>query len=635
MQPQTTTSPPANEPRPHSALLGQARNGWLPAAIRESRRLERRARWQRLLLARGPHAETAGGPYYAWPLGFSHVLPERTGQPLVGSNIVREPRIRRLTLCLFFLIAVALFPAAQVAHASPPGAGVTADFNGDGFFDLAVGVPGQDVGGGVDAGGVFVLFGSSTGLMTANRDFLIQDSGAGSETGDRFGEALAAGDFNGDGFADLAVGVPGESIESPMAIFGAGVVNIYYGSAAGLKGGEDVPGSSQLLYQDSANVAGTAEDMDAFGQTLAVGNFGKSAHADLAVGVPFEDLGTATDPRTDAGAVVLIYGTATGLSGTGSQQWTQDSSGIIDSVESDDRLGLALTAANFGKTSHADLAIGVPFEQSIGGVADAGGVHVLYGTSTGLSSTGNQFWHQNSTNVADTLEAFDFFGEALAAANFGNSIESDLAIGVPGEDFSATNFDGGAVNILYGTTTGLTATSNQFWHQNSSLGGVSILDQVEPADEFGSALAAGNFGKGSGIDLAVGVPREGVGSLGEAGAVNVLYSVSTGLAATGNQFWHQNSSGIANVAETDDHFGTALAAWNFGKSLNADLAVGVPDEDLVSNCFGAAIADGGGANVLYGAGSAGLAATGNQFFIQENLGHCSETSDQFARALIP
>lgn len=550
--------------------------------------------------------------------------------------MVREPRIRRLALCLFFsLLAVGLFPANQVAFASVPGAGVTADFNGDGFFDLAAGVPGQDVGDGVDAGGVFVLFGSSTGLKTGNRDFLIQDSGAGSETDDRFGEALSAGNFNGDGFADLAVGVPGESIESPVAIFGAGVVNIYYGSAAGLIGGEHVPGSSQLLYQDSANVAGTAEDMDGFGQTLAVGNFGKTSHADLAVGMPFEDLGPATDLRTDAGAVVLLYGTSTGLSGTGSQQWTQDSSGVIDSVESDDRLGLALAAANFGKSSHADLAIGVPFEQSIGGIADAGGAHVLYGTSTGLSSTGNQFWHQNSANVADTLEAFDFFGRALAAANFGNSTEADLAFGVPGEDFSATNFDGGAVNILYSTSTGLAATGNQFWHQNSSLGGVSILDQVEPADEFGSALAAGNFGKGAGIDLAAGVPREGVGSLAEAGAVNVLYGVSTGLAATGNQFWHQNSSGIANVAEAQDHFGSALAAWNFGKSTDADLAVGVPDEDLSSNCFGATVEDVGGANVLYGAGAAGLASTGNVFYIQENLGHCSEPGDQFAKALIP
>jgi hypothetical protein len=540
--------------------------------------------------------------------------------------------IRRLTACVFALLAVALFPMAQTALGSVPGGGVSADFNGDGFFDLAVGVPGQDVGDGLDAGAVFVLFGSSTGLSAAGRDFLIeQEAGGGSESGDRFGDALAAADFNGDGFADLAVGAPGESIESPVAIFEAGAVTIYYGSAGGLRGGEDVPGSSQLLHQDSPNVAGAAEDMDNFGTTLAAGNFGKSSHADLAVGVPFEDLGPATDLRTDAGAVTLIYGTSTGLSGTGSQQWTQDTSGVMDSVESEDRLGLSLTAANFGKSSHADLAIGVPFEQSIGAIADAGGVHVLYGTSTGLSATGNQFWHQNSTNVADTLEAFDFFGEALAAANFGKSLEADLAVGVPGEDFSATNFDAGAVNILYGTSTGLTATGNQFWHQNSS----GILEQAEPADEFGSALAPANFGKGTGIDLAVGVPRESVGGFAEAGAVNVLYGTSTGLGATGNQVWHQNSTGIADTPEANDHFGSALAAWNFGKTTNGDLAVGVPDEDINSNCFGDPISDGGGANVLYGGGSAGLSATGSQFWIQENLGHCSETSDQFAKALIP
>jgi hypothetical protein len=57
---QTQAEPPTeNEPRRHGALLSQARNGWLPARIRESRRLERRARWQRLLLAHGLCAGTA------------------------------------------------------------------------------------------------------------------------------------------------------------------------------------------------------------------------------------------------------------------------------------------------------------------------------------------------------------------------------------------------------------------------------------------------------------------------------------------------------------------------------------------------------------------------------------------------
>jgi hypothetical protein len=59
---------PTNAPRPkdddqiHADRLRQAQSGWLPVAIRLSRRLEQRARWQRLLVARGLRAETAAGP---------------------------------------------------------------------------------------------------------------------------------------------------------------------------------------------------------------------------------------------------------------------------------------------------------------------------------------------------------------------------------------------------------------------------------------------------------------------------------------------------------------------------------------------------------------------------------------------
>jgi hypothetical protein len=77
----------------------------------------------------------------------------------------------------------------------------------------------QDVGGGVDAGGVFVLFGSSSGLTTANRDFLLQDSGGGSETDDRFGEALAS--EKGTAPAEQS-GLPGPACRRRGAASGTG-----------------------------------------------------------------------------------------------------------------------------------------------------------------------------------------------------------------------------------------------------------------------------------------------------------------------------------------------------------------------------------------------------------------------------
>jgi FG-GAP repeat len=51
----------------------------------------------------------------------------------------------------------------------PAATGVQADFNNDGAADLAVGVPGEDVGSISDAGAVNVLYGSASGLLDGRR----------------------------------------------------------------------------------------------------------------------------------------------------------------------------------------------------------------------------------------------------------------------------------------------------------------------------------------------------------------------------------------------------------------------------------------------------------------------------------
>jgi len=67
-------------------------------------------------------------------------------------------------------------------------------------------------------------------------------------------------DFNGDGFADLAIGAAGEDVG---AATDAGAVNVQYGSSTGLPG----PGG-QLFTQNSPGVGGTAESGDGFGSAL-------------------------------------------------------------------------------------------------------------------------------------------------------------------------------------------------------------------------------------------------------------------------------------------------------------------------------------------------------------------------------
>ena len=67
--------------------------------------------------------------------------------------------------------------------------------------------------------------------------------------------------------------------------------------------------------------------------------------SDLAIGAPFEDLPAAGVTQTDAGAVIVIYGTAAGLTATTAnpaQLWHQDVSGVNDVLQQGDRFGHSL-----------------------------------------------------------------------------------------------------------------------------------------------------------------------------------------------------------------------------------------------------------------------------------------------------
>jgi len=134
------------------------------------------------------------------------------------------------------LCALAFASATAEAKSS-----VSGDFDGDGFDDLGVGVPFRNAGSVEEAGAVFVFGGSASRLIVAGSQLWHQDSSGiadAAEFGDRFGSPVAAGDFNGSGHDDLAVGVPRERLDSASD---AGAVNVIYGAGIGL---ESAPGES-------------------------------------------------------------------------------------------------------------------------------------------------------------------------------------------------------------------------------------------------------------------------------------------------------------------------------------------------------------------------------------------------------
>ncbi len=362
------------------------------------------------------------------------------------------------------------------------------DFDGDGFDDLAIGVPYDSVNSLDDAGAVNVLYGSRSGLTDSPDQLFTQNSenveGRASSQ-DHFGFSLVAGNFNGDRYDDLAIGVPDEGFDGTSL---SGSVNVIYGSPRGLSATTILP--DQIWSQNSFQPEELPEYNDKFGWSLAAGDLNRDGFHDLVVGVPYEDVGVIRD----AGAVHIIFGSRSGLSETSilPQTWTQNSPSIQSDCAIDELFGLAVVTGDFNRDGYDDLAAGVP-QESPKSVHFAGAANVIYGGSGGLTSTGNQLWHQDSNpGVPGILGTSDLFGIALATGDYNRDGFLDLAAGVP-FDRPTGGTERGSVNIFYGSSEGLRSSkaSNGTGKAAQSLtqDKPGVEDRSENGDRFGLAVS--------------------------------------------------------------------------------------------------------------------------------------------------
>jgi len=132
---------------------------------------------------------------------------------------------------------------------------------------------------------------------------------------------VAAGNFNGDAYTDLAIGVPFETVSGHND---AGSVTVLSGSlGAGLTGA-----ASTVWNQATPGIGGTPEANDQFGSALSVLRTRSASRDDLLVGDYYEAVGSTQG----AGAAEFIPSSANGLTATDSQLWDDGVAGVKGSA---------------------------------------------------------------------------------------------------------------------------------------------------------------------------------------------------------------------------------------------------------------------------------------------------------------
>lgn len=347
-------------------------------------------------------------------------------------------------------------------------------------------------------------------------------------------------------------------------------------------------------------------------------DFDGDGYGDVAIGSPYEAVGNLAE----AGMVNVVYGSADGLTGDDDRALTQDAAGVLGAAEVGDRFGSATACGDFDGDGYADLVVSAVGE-GIGSRAFAGAIHIFRGGRAGITTAGDRLWHQATLGVRGAAEVGDGFGSALAVGDYDGDGHLDLAVAVLWEDVGSVR-DAGAVQVFYGTSSGLSVAGDTILSQRSA----GVYGQAEALDEFGAALASGDFDGDGRTDLAVGVPGEDIGRLKNAGSAVVFFGTVDGLTGSSSVPFHQNSPGIPGSPELNDRFGAAMAAGDFDADGIADLVVAAPGEALGDR------QEAGTITVLHGA-SAGLGAVKVDAFSQSTPGVAgvAEGFDRFGTAM--
>lgn len=464
-----------------------------------------------------------------------------------------------------------------------------ADLDGDGFKDIIIGSIGTDgLGNAVaNSGSVDIIWGNTRVALGLSRDLLTGSDVHidGADTGDQTGTFVVAGDFDADGFADLAIGAalgdgPGNIRQD------CGEVYIFYGrSRAAWSGINSITQRDVVVYG--------ADPFDNSGVSLAAGDVDGDGAVDLLIGG--SNMDGPANGRNAAGGVNLIWG------GPRPESNAVDLGSVvlIDGADAGDLAGRALACGDLDGDGLDDIVVGVPNAGGPGNARAQGGeADVIWGRSK-LAMGQYKDLATNTDVVVYGAEAGDNAGTGVDVADYDGDGYGDLIIGEPlGDAVSNSKINAGEVYLIYGQARGTWPVATDL---NLGIAGIGKgWVGTDPGDLLGNCVVGGDMDGDGKDDLVLGATLAD-GNTNSRLSCGEMYLYFGGLrSATPDMINNVTTQQDVRIigAFSGDRTGSIMDMGDLDMDGKLELAMGAPGSD--SNAQ--ARIDAGEVIILYGFG---------------------------------